>query len=174
MNRPSFLRRVAAAAATACLSWPALAQAPADPPAQFGWLRQLAGSCWSGEYANSRTTDKQCYQWQYGRFLRGTIELGGVQGDGAPMDLRGDSIWAWDVARSRVQLVTWASNGAISTGEAVFEGDLLRVTMGGGETTPTLRTTWQRLDNDAYLVRRERREGDTWREVLVVRYARSR
>jgi len=35
-----------------------------------------------------------------------------------------------------------------------------------------MRTTWQRLDADAYLVRRERRDGETWREVLVVRYLR--
>ena len=173
MKRLGIVRRLGAAAAAACLSWPALAQAPADPLASFGWLRQLAGSCWRVEYANSRTADKQCYEWQYGRFLRGTIEITGVQGDGTPMDLRGDSVWAWDVARNRLQLATWASNGTITTGEAVFEGDLLRVTMGRGETT-NLRTTWQRLDNDAYLVRRERREGETWREVLVVRYARSR
>ena len=150
----------------------ALAQAPADPLAPFGWLRQLAGSCWSGEYANTNTSDKQCYEWQYGRFLRGTIELSGVEGLGAGTELRGDSVWAWDVARNRIQLATWASNGTLSTGEAVFEGDVLRVTMGRGETAPTLRTSWQRLGADAFMVRRERREGDVWRETLVVRYAR--
>ncbi len=119
----------------ACLAGAAGAQAPADPLAPFGWLRQLAGSCWRGEYANTRTADKQCYEWQYGRFLRGTIELTGVQGEGVtPMDLRGDSVWAWDAARSRLQLTTWASNGTLSPGEAVFDGDVLRVTMGRGES----------------------------------------
>ena len=162
------LPRLAGACVAACLALPATAQAPADPLAPFGWLRQLAGSCWRGEYANTRTSDKQCYEWQYGRFLRGTIELSGVQGEGAaPFDLRGDSVWAWDVARNRVLLTTWASNGTVAAGEAVFEGDLLRVTMGS-----TMRTTWQRLDADAYLVRRERRDGDAWRELLVVRYTR--
>ena len=170
-------RRVAVVAVTAatvaCLAGAASAQAPTDPLAPFGWLRQLAGSCWRGEYANTRTADKQCYEWQYGRFLRGTIELTGVQGEGAtPMDLRGDSVWAWDAARGRLQLTTWASNGTLSPGEAVFDGDVLRVTMGRGESAATMRTTWQRLDADAYLVRRERRDGETWREILVVRYAR--
>ena len=46
------------------------------------------------------------------------------------------------------------------------------VAPGRGESAPTMRTTWQRLDADAYLVRRERRDGETWREVLVVRYLR--
>jgi hypothetical protein len=150
----------------------ALAQAPADPLAPFGWLRQLAGSCWRGEYANTSTADKQCYEWQYGRFLRGTIELSGVQGQGLATELRGDSVWAWDAVRNRIQLATWASNGTFTPGEAVFEGDVLRVSMGRGESAPTLRTSWQRLDADAFLVRRERREGDIWRETLVVRYAR--
>lgn len=173
MTTPRRIRHLAAVLALACLAAPAVAQAPADPLAPFGWLRQLAGSCWRGEYANSRAGDKQCYEWQYGRFLRGTIELTGVQGDGAtPLDLRGDSVWAWDVVRSRLQLTTWTSNGTLSAGEAVFEGDLLRVAMGRGESAPTMRTTWQRLDADAYLVRRERRDGETWREVLVVRYLR--
>jgi hypothetical protein len=150
----------------------ARAQAPADPLAAFGWLRQLAGSCWRGEYANTNTSDKQCYEWQYGRLLRGTIELSGVQGAGAAAEVRGDSVWAWDAARNRIQLATWASNGTLTTGEAAFEGDVLRVTMSRGDAAPAMRTSWQRLDADAFMVRRERREGDTWREILVVRYAR--
>ena len=164
---------LAAALAVTLFGLPALAQAPADPLAPFGWLRQLAGSCWRGEYANTRTADKQCYEWQYGRFLRGTIELTGVQGEGAtPLELRGDSVWGWDTARNRMPLTTWSSNGTLTQGEAVFDGDLLRVAMDRGESAPTLRATWQRLDCDAYLVRRERREGEGWREILVVRYAR--
>lgn len=149
--------------------------APPEAPAGFGWLRQLAGSCWRGEYANSGTADRQCYEWQYGRLLRGTIELTGAQGDGTATTLRGDSVWAWSTARNRIELATWANNGTLTTGVAQFDGELLRVTMGASEgAAPTLRTTWQRLDADAFLVRRERRDGDAWRETLVVRYTRVR
>ena len=74
MTTPRRIRHLAAVLALACLAAPAVAQAPADPLAPFGWLRQLAGSCWRGEYANSRAGDKQCYEWQYGRFLRATSQ----------------------------------------------------------------------------------------------------
>jgi hypothetical protein len=167
------MKRFFVACVLASLTGSAAAQAGADPLAPFGWLRQLAGSCWRGEYGNTRTSDTQCYAWQYDRFLRGTIELTGAQGAGGGAgELRGDSVWAWDATRKRLLLTTWANNGTLASGEAVFDGDLLRVTMQRGDAPATFRTTWQRLDADAYLVRRERREGDAWREVLVVRYAR--
>ena len=73
------------------LAFVATALHGAEPPvAGLGWLRDLAGHCWRGEQADGTPADTQCYELQFGRHLRGTIEIPGAAGE-APK-LRGDSV----------------------------------------------------------------------------------
>jgi hypothetical protein len=67
-----------------------MATAGDAPPAaaQFGWFGTLAGSCWHGEYPGGGG-DTQCYAWQYGRYLRGTIAIEAPGRDGTPFRLAG-------------------------------------------------------------------------------------
>ena len=63
-------------AAVVCLPAAGRAQMAApDSLAPFGWLRDLTGACWRGQAADGEATDTQCYDTQYGHFLRGTIAM---------------------------------------------------------------------------------------------------
>jgi hypothetical protein len=139
----------------------------AEPPvAGLGWLRDLAGHCWRGEQADGAPADTQCYELQYGRHLRGTIEVAGSAGE-APK-LRGDSVWSWDAAKQRITVVTWSSSAPVGVIEAAMDGDLVRFTFG-----PNARSWWQRTGPDSFTVVRERRDGDGWREERRVNYRRT-
>jgi hypothetical protein len=162
-------RRLAAAAF--CLPAIAWAQAPAeDPLAWLGWMKGLAGACWQGADAAGKPIDRQCYEIQFGRFLRGTIEIGAAEGK--PPAFRGDSLFHLDRAAGRIAIVMWASNGTVNTGEAVIDGEAIRFPQPKVEGRPETRTSWTRQGPDAFRVARERREGEAWREILVVDYRR--
>jgi hypothetical protein len=73
------------------------AQTPGDPLAPFGWFKDLAGSCWSGSNEDGKTLDTQCYSVQFGRFLRGTINLSGRHGNQpANPDSPGATRFVWN------------------------------------------------------------------------------
>jgi len=170
--------RIALAALFGMTTGPAVAQGgtvDSDALAPFGWLRELAGACWRGQQADGTPTDTQCYEAQYGRFLRGTIAMT-IEATGKPgAELRGDSVWVWDAERKRISLTTWASNGTVSHAEAWFEGEAVDFPVprrDGGESTA--RTRWQRIDPDSFRVTRQRRDGNDWVDVLAATYRRVR
>ena len=104
-------KRIAAAAF--CLPALAWAQALAeDPLAWLGWMKDLAGACWQGTDAAGKPIDRQCYELQFGRFLRGTIEMGAAEG--RPPAFRGDSLFHREPKTGRIAIVLWASNGSVS------------------------------------------------------------
>jgi hypothetical protein len=152
---------------------PALAwsQAPAEDALAFlGWMKDLAGACWQGTDAAGKPVDRQCYEVQFGRFLRGTIEIGAA--DGQPPAFRGDSLFHRDRGPGRFAVVMWGSNGAVSHGEALLDGAAIRFPQPRIEGRPQVRTSWTRLGPDAFRVVRERREGESWKEILAVDYRR--
>ena len=142
-----------------------MAQSQDPKAAELGWLRDLAGHCWQGMQADGAVADTQCYSLQFGRYLRGTIEIPGTEGE--PPKLRGDSVWSWDAAKQKVTVVTWASAGALGISDAEFEGDRVRFSFG-----PGVRSYWQRTGPDSFVVVRERRDGEGWREERRVNYRR--
>jgi hypothetical protein len=148
---------------------------PAPAPVQdarFGWFAMLAGSCWHGEYPDGGR-DTQCYEWQYGRYLRGTIEIAAKGKDGAPLKLEGDSVFDWDGNTGRIRYSNWADAGSLQHGEAYYEGELLRFSIvKSRDEEPRARTTWRRIDADSFEVRRERRDGDAWVAEVTVTYRR--
>jgi hypothetical protein len=158
------IRAVAVAAIVALCAAPAGAEEPAGP-AELRWLRDLAGHCWRGALADGTATDTQCYALQFGRHLRGTIEMAGAAGE--PPKLRGDSVWSWDAARQKITVVAWASAGPLGINEAEFDGDLVRFAFGAN-----LRSHWQRAGPDSFVVVRERLDGAAWREDRRVTYRR--
>lgn len=132
---------------------------------ELGWLRDLAGHCWRGTQADGAPADTQCYELQFGRHLRGTIELPGAAGEAAK--LRGDSVWSWDAARQKITVVAWANVGALGVNEATFDGELVRFAFG-----PNMRSYWQRTGPDSFVVVREVRDAQGWREDRRVNYQR--
>lgn len=159
----------------AFLAWVPLAAAaqvaPGDPLAYLGWMKDLAGACWQGTDAAGRATDRQCYEIQFGQFLRGTIEIGAS--DGKPAGFRGDSLFHRDPGTGRIAMVNWASNGAVGRGEALLEGEAIRFLQPKTEGRPEVRHSWTRTGPESFRVVRERREGENWVEVLVVNYRRA-
>jgi hypothetical protein len=158
----------------AALSAASEAAAPADPLARFGWLRDLAGACWSGTYDGGKTSDTQCYELQWGRFVRGTIRLSGEhQGRSVP-ELRGDSVFAWSAKKERVVYTNWSSDGGYGGGEMLVAGEALLFPDPPREGRPETRTRWTRLGPDAFQVVREAREGEGWKPLLTVVYRRAK
>lgn len=148
------------------------APAGADPLARFGWLRDLAGACWSGTHGDGGTSDLQCYKVQWGQFLRGTITLSGKHQGQTVQELRGDSVFAWSKKRERIVYTNWSSDGGYGGGEAFVQGAAILFPEARKGGQPEARTRWTRLGPDAYQVVRERKEGDGWKELLKVVYRR--
>jgi hypothetical protein len=150
----------------------ALAQAGAGEPLDYlGWMKDLAGACWQGIDSGGKAADRQCYEIQFGRFLRGTIEIGAI--DSKPPGFRGDSLFYRDPTTGRIAIVHWASNGLVSRGEAVVEGDAIRFVQPANEGHAKIRTSWSRQGPDAFRVVRQRLERETWKDVLGVTYRRA-
>lgn len=153
------------------LAAPAIALAQAgepDPLGYLGWMKDLAGACWQGTDPAGKATDRQCYEVQFGRFLRGTVEIGAI--GGKPPGLRGDSLFHRDPKTGRIAIVLWASNGAVSLSEAVLEGDAIRFLQPNAEGRPEVRTSWTRQGPEAFSVARETRYGEAWTTTLTVAY----
>jgi hypothetical protein len=150
------------------------AQPSSDPLAPFGWFKDMAGHCWSGTYPDGTTSDTQCYSVQFGRLLRGTIELSGMHGGQPVDDFQGDSVYAWNPKTNRVQYTFWASDGSYGTGEMYRDGERLVFPPTDAADSPgAMRSVWRRLDADSFVVTREKRQGETWGKVFEVTYRRT-
>lgn len=155
----------------------AVQEAPsgADPLAPFGWLKELAGHCWSGTYGGEvKTSDTQCYKIQWGHFLRGTTTLTGAHQGQAASDFKGDSVFAWSKQKQRIVYTNWSSDGGYGGGEAFFVGASVVFPELKKDGRPETRTRWTRLGPDAYQVVREQKRGEGWKELLKVVYERVR
>jgi hypothetical protein len=149
----------------------ALAQTAPNPLAAAGWFASLAGACWRGEHPTGKSSDTQCYETQYGRYIRGTIK---VQDDKGTLLTEGDSVFAPDPKLGRIVYSQWASNGSYGTGEMRIDGPVLRFQHRQPEGAESrIRFTWSRLDADSFRVSRERRLDDgAWKEEFGVVYRR--
>lgn len=150
--------------------------AVSEPPAAaaaFGWFGMIAGHCWRGDYPGGGG-DTQCYAWQYGRYLRGTIAIEAPGKDGAPFRLSGDSVFDVDAKSGRIRYSNWSDTGSLQHGVAWYEGDrLLFPDVKSEDEEPLTRTTWRRIDEDGFEVTRERREGEEWKPQFSVTYRRT-
>jgi hypothetical protein len=182
------LRRWTLAVTLALSPSPLIAQdaAPrADPLAGFGWLRDLAGSCWTTVLPGGKLRDTQCYEVRFGRFLAGSIRLEGLAAPGdaaapAPKLPHGAGFGGENICKAeeggRISCWNWGSDGTFSPGEYLADGDLFRYPLSRkpGSTAPEQRMTWKRLDADSVRVSREKKDGETWTESFAVVYTRVR
>lgn len=165
------MSRISAAVGVAMLL--AAPAAAGDPPdGAYGWMAELAGACWSATYPDG-TRDTQCYSAQYGRFLRGTIEvLPGPASSRPPY--RGDSVAFWDPDRGEIAVHYWsdAGNHGVMTGR--IEGETIVFPMparDGGE--PSIRTVWTRIGADGFRIVQQRREAERRSDTLSIAYSRT-
>lgn len=160
------------------------AQAP-DPLAGFGWLRELAGSCWTTVLPGGQLRDTQCYELRFGRFLAGSIRLEAVtSGPGAAPPAaklpHAAGFGGENVCRAepdgRVACFNWGSDGTFAPGEYLPDGELFRYPLSRkpGSTAPEQRMTWKKLGPGSFRVAREKKEGEAWTESFHVVYTRVR
>jgi len=161
----------------------ALALAPGLAPAQgsapdglapFGWFASLAGSCWKGAAPDGKSSDTQCYEAQFGRFIAGTITITAAGAEGTRPLSEGRALFAWNATAKHIVFWYWSSGGAYGVGEGFVEGERLRWPQPSREDPKkvTLRSMWTRIDANAYKVAREKLEGKTWKEEFAVTYRR--
>jgi hypothetical protein len=176
-------------ALTLLLAGPALPAQDAakepDPLAGFGWLRELAGSCWTSVLPGGTLRDTQCYEIRFGRFLAGSIRLEAVAtptepATPAPKLPHGAGFGGENICKAeadgRVSCWNWGSDGTFSPGEYLADGDLFRypLTRKPGSTAPEQRMSWKRLDADSFRVSREKKDAGAWVESFAVVYTRVR
>jgi hypothetical protein len=139
---------------------------PDSPLAAFGWMKELAGSCWTTTLPDGQTRDTQCYEARHGRFLFGRIEIG--------TRFQGESLFAWDEDAKKIVFYFWGSNGRHGVGEGRFEGELIHFPefTKRDPAAPESRSTWSQIGPDAYRVSRQERSGDAWSEKWAVTYTR--
>jgi hypothetical protein len=154
---------------------------PPDPMKRFGWFADLAGACWRTTLPDGVTRDTQCYEARYGRFVFGkiTIDAGPPPSPAAGAaasrhGFQGESIFAWDDAKGAITFTFWGSNGNFGHGEAYLEGAEIRFPGFGRRNAggPETRSTWRRVDADAYRVAQEEKVGERWTEKWAVVYRR--
>jgi hypothetical protein len=100
--------------------------------------------------------------FQYGRYLRGTIE---VEQKGKPPYL-GDSVFAYNAKEKRIDYWYWADGGTYGSSEAYVEGKTIRF------PAKDSRRIWTQIDRDSFRVEQEKPDGKGWKKVLTVVYAR--
>ena len=165
------MRLVTAALLTALMSGGAVADEPAVPE-HFKPLAFLVGHCWKGTFPDGANTDEHCFEWMFGTtFIR---DRHVVRGSGP--DYRGETIYAFRPDQDTVGYTYWASNGGMSAGEMVVDGDRIvfpaeRYVSDGGEQT--LRSIWQRTGPDRYRVVTETLDGTRWVEAWHMELIRS-
>lgn len=147
---------------------------PVDPMLRYGWLRELAGACWQGAYADGKAADLQCWSSQHGQFLRMTTK-GRVPQGAKEVDVETDWVVAWDPVNGNMETFSWSSDGTWRRGDAtLFQGAYRFWDRTSDGSTPVRRTIWRRVGPDAYEVSLERKEPDRWVDVRAVRYTRVR
>ena len=135
-------------------------------------LAFLVGSCWRATFPNSTQTDTHCYTPMLGgRYVRDLHVV-----EGAPAPYSGETIYRWDPAARRIRYDYYASDGGHSGGTAEPTATGLdfpeEAYLGADGRRLTLRNTLVRDGADAYAATSAMRQGDTWREMWTMRFAR--
>lgn len=150
--------------------------APGSPLAPLGWLAELSGACWRGDYPDKASSDTQCYLAQYQSLLRGTIKAEQVQA-GIPRTIfEGDAVFAYEPRKGRIVFTQWGWNNTYATGEVLVEAERLTFVNFLPDGTPAkVRSVWTRTAPDGFRVVRERQgEDGAWKDFLAVDYKRVR
>lgn len=139
------------------------------PLASLAWL---AGSCWTGTFADGRTKDLVCYEWMLGgTFLRSRHR---VVGGAGPYE--GETVLGHNSGTGKLEYTYFSSAGAIMRGEIspVENGlDFPAATVEMGGETIKIRSAWRRDGEDRYVATSERFAGGEWTPFMRIEFARS-
>ena len=137
---------------------------------RFGWFGTLAGSCWRAEHADGKSSDIQCFESQYGRFIRGT----GKVFEGTTLLVESDAVFAVDPNSGRIVFTQWASNGNFGSGVITVENAtfLTFEPQAPAPGKPEIRYQWLKTNPDSFKAMRQRHEGPNWIEESAVVYKR--
>lgn len=124
----------------------------------LGWVAELSGSCWQGVNANGAQTGRQCFQTQFGRFLRTSI----TRGDG----FSGASVLGWNATRHRLEMYAWSNQYA----PAIYTPDYDQNAFTFADTDG--RVVWRRVDDNSFQIASQRRDGAGWADHTVITYHR--
>lgn len=152
---------------------PGRAAEPAVPAAgeALAPLAWLAGSCWTGIFADGKTRDHVCYDWVFDRkFLRSRHR---VVGDAQPY--AGESWISYDKKSGGIHYDYFNSLGDVLRGAVVPDADGVAfpaepVTIEGQPAE--IRSAWRRKGADAYAAVTERRYGEEWRPLFTIEFVR--
>lgn len=143
--------------------------APADAP--LAALSRLAGHCWKGEFADSGSWDRHCFEWAYdGKFLHDEHV---VTGKRAPYG--GQTWYRYDANGQHIVFHYFNSQGGYSEGDVQPAQNELRFPeerYEQGGKTMVLRTIW-RFEGDAKLVAATEQQKDgQWVEAWRITFSR--
>jgi hypothetical protein len=129
-------------------------------------LAFLAGHCWTTIIDNGRETDTHCYEWMHGgRQLR---DRHVVRGD--KPDYSGETIYAYNGERRRVEFRYWNSEGGQSDGylEVAADGTLRFLDdryVGTDGVAYVFASEITRPGEGQYRILTRFKEGEAWREM---------
>ncbi|MEO0998616.1 MAG: hypothetical protein AAFX58_13950 [Pseudomonadota bacterium] len=84
-------------------------------------LEFFTGACWSGTFADGETTDTHCFQPVFGGvFVRDNHVVRGARPAYA-----GETLYRWNPTERRFDYTYWDSNGGVSRGALVPDGNSL-------------------------------------------------
>lgn len=156
-----FVRRAGAAVVFLCATaMPATAQQ--QPASRLGWMTELAGSCWQGRDAAGAVVDQQCFQLQFGQFVRASITRG---------SFRGDTVFGYSRDRARLEMYAWTNQGDPSIFTPIYRDGRL-VFEGAPENGIGTRVVWWRTQ-DGFEVAEQTEQNGEWRNGEVIAYSRS-
>lgn len=143
---------------------------PARAQNQLDAFQALEG-CWTGVFAgNAELRDSRCFmQVNFGRQWR---DVHTVEGTG----YGGVTMYAWDAELRRIDVVYYASDGALMRGYAVAENGGLTFPearyIGADGQVQQLRSRWRFTGDAAFEVVSERFQDGAWIELMRINYAR--
>ena len=139
-------------------------QAPSFKPIEF-----VVGSCWIGTFPDGKQTDEHCFDWAYGRkFIRDHHVVRG----GPPYE--GETLYAWNPVDRQVVFTYWSSDGLTGTGSVkdTTDGAVFPQRYPTEKGILEMRTTWTRTGPDGFRALVTQREGDTWKTLWTMNFAR--
>jgi hypothetical protein len=153
------METIASSLVLMCLAGAAGAAPPAALRDELKPMQFLVGSCWTGTFPNSQSTDTHCFEAVYdGKFIR---DRHVVRGAAKPYE--GETIYAWDAKRKAIVYTYWASDGGLSTGTAAPDSaGNLRFTedYAGPEGAQALENLWARQGDGGFEIRvTEKKDG---------------
>lgn len=140
---------------------------------QLAPLAFLAGHCWTTVVDGGKETDTHCYEWMHGgQQLR---DRHVVHGD--KPDYSGETVYAFNGERKRVEYRYWNSEGGQSDGylEVAPDGTLRFLDdryVGADGVAHTFASEITQPADGRYRILTRFKEGDAWRDMWTREFAR--